>query len=57
MEKQVIEVGGTQVFSADWVFQQMQAQSIRIERASRIALVSAILAALCLGITVITILL
>lgn len=30
--KQIIEVDGEQVFTSDWVFQQMQAQSRRIDR-------------------------
>lgn len=30
--KQIVEVDGEQVFTCDWVFEQMQAQSRRIDR-------------------------
>lgn len=57
MKKQIVEVDGTQVFSADWVFQQMQTQSTLIDRAKRIALAAAIIAALGLVVALIAILL
>lgn len=41
----VVEVDGTQVFSADFVFQQMQAQNRRINRARAIAIIAFIIAA------------
>ena len=39
-KKQFVEVDGTRVFTADWVFEQMMAQSCRIDRSRRIALIS-----------------
>ena len=30
--KQIVEVDGEQVFTSDWVFQQMQAQNHQIDR-------------------------
>ena len=39
----IVKVDGVQLFSADWVFEQMQAQSCRIDRSNKFAL---------LGITV-----
>jgi hypothetical protein len=47
MEKKkpfVLDVNGTQVFSADFVFEQMQAQSRRIDRAEAKAAIAAIIA-------------
>lgn len=44
----VIDVNGNQVFSADYVFQQMQAQGRRIDRAKHIAELAALLAAIAL---------
>lgn len=38
--KNIVEINGEQVFSADWTFEQMQAQSCRIDRSNRIALIS-----------------
>lgn len=55
MEKPfIVSVDGVQVFSADYVFKQMQAQGQRIDRAKRIAVLSmavSIAVALC-GIAV-----
>ena len=42
----VIDVNGAQVFTADFVFEQLQAQGRRIDRARGIALV-AVVVALC----------
>lgn len=36
-ESYVVKVEGVQVFSADWVWQQMHAQSCRIDRAKNLA--------------------
>lgn len=44
----VIDLNGNQVFSADYVFQQMQAQGRRIDRAKHIAEFAALLAAVAL---------
>lgn len=40
----VLDVNGTQVFSADFVFEQMQAQGSRIDRAQAKAVVAMIIA-------------
>ena len=42
----VIEVDGVQVFSSDFVFEQMQAQSRRIDRARSIAMLAMAMAVL-----------
>lgn len=45
--KQIIEVDGEQVFTSDWVFQQMQAQNHQIDRvkaALKISITIAIIA-------------
>ena len=42
----VIEVDGIQVFSSDFVFRQMQAQSRRIDRARSIAMLAMAMAVL-----------
>ena len=34
----IVKVDGVQLFSADWVFEQMQAQSCRIDRSNKFAL-------------------
>ena len=41
----VLNVDGRQVFTADWVFEMMQAQSRRIDRARSIALAALALCA------------
>lgn len=38
--KNIVEINGEQVFSADWTFEQLQAQSCRIDRSNRMALIS-----------------
>ena len=38
--KNIVEINGEQVFSADWTFEQMQAQSCRIDRSNKMALIS-----------------
>lgn len=38
--KDIVEVNGEQVFSANRTFKQMQAQSCRIDRSNRIAFIS-----------------
>lgn len=49
----VIDVNGNQVFSADYVFQQMQAQGRRIDKARHIAEMAALLAAVALLLTIV----
>lgn len=44
MKDQIVVVDGKQVFTADFVFQQIGAQSCRIDRARHIALVALLLA-------------
>lgn len=34
----IVKVDGVQLFNADWVFEQMQAQSCRIDRSNKFAL-------------------
>lgn len=41
----IVEIDGVQVFSADFVFEQTQAQSCRIEMARGIAIAAVIMAA------------
>ncbi len=48
----VIDINGNQVFSADFVFQQMQAQSCRIDRSRHIAEFSAVVAIVAIVIAV-----
>ncbi|WP_283124145.1 hypothetical protein [Angelakisella massiliensis] len=38
--KNIINVEGKQVFTAQWVWEQMSAQNVRIDRANTIAAVS-----------------
>lgn len=48
----VIDLNGDQVFSADYVFQQMQAQGQRIDRANIKAAVAGVAAAISFMISI-----
>ena len=52
----VVNVDGVQVFSADFVFQQMQAQSCRIDRARRCAVIAAVVAAAAVALNLVLLL-
>ncbi len=54
-KKQFVEVNGTQVFTADWTFEQMMAQSCRIDKARRVALISVVISVLSLIINIVAI--
>ena len=56
MDKQVVKMDGQQVFTADWVFQQMQAQNSRIDRAKAIATFSAVVAAISIALNLVLLL-
>jgi hypothetical protein len=44
MKRQVVEINGEQVFTSDFVFEQMQAQSCRIDKATTVSCIALIVA-------------
>lgn len=57
MKKQCVEIDGIQVFTADYVFEQMQAQNRRIERILNMAKISCAMSCIAVLISALAVIL